>query len=335
MVNRMPQLTCLDIDPVPLIGRGHPGTEDNENGLEGGIVTRHNGRYHLFSTEVCGRPDSDFKFAYTRLAYWCSEDGQTFERLSTLVKSARGEDGKPRETWTPYPIYNHDEGRWNLFHAEHGGRRGSRIPRCVSQTPGPEGIAGPYAYADDAMDATGSQPWESNGVPSFFPYQLDDGTWRAFYGGHNIHAAGLNSTRNDWKFQVGLARADRLAGPWTRLPGNPVQMDPRFVENPVVHRLPDNTFITLYDGETVHGIAYAFSKDGETWSPEQQLFLPSPPTPWAWWLRTPLGLVETDDGDNSYWLYYTAFDGEDRKPPKHPAYHKGFGTLGRIRVRVD
>ena len=319
------KLVLLEETQSPCIAPGMPGTEDNRYGCEGGLVVKEGGEYHCFTTEVWGSP----KLRKTRLAHWRSADGLTFTRHGTVIAP----DQVParavtdvREPWTPYPIYNEAEGRWNLFYTAYGAPVGS-ILRAASDVPGRGGITGPWTPLDAP---TGHSPDELfRRAVSFFPFRAA-GRWLAFYG-HNTYSP--KTTRDDWRFHVSLAAAPSLAGPWEPVDGNaPVLMDDRFVENPVVHELAPGRFITLYDGETVHGIAYATSTDGLHWGREQVLWLTSPPTPWAWHLRTPLGLVH--EQADVYSLYYTAFDYEEPHPREQPLYHYGFGRLGRITVRV-
>jgi hypothetical protein len=323
------KLHLLEETQEACIGPGMAGTEDNKFGCEGGIVIKEQGIYHCFTTEVWGSP----KLSKTRLAQWTSSDGVHFTRIGTIVKPELDTTSNVyyREPWTPYPIYNEKENRWNLFFTGYG--IGSRIVRAVSKTPGRKGLNGPWENKEIVI---GEQP-KKNRLPdapsdgnSFFPYQVGE-KWLAFYGFSNYSP---KTTRNDWKFQVALAESKSLNGPWKMVNnGKPVLMDDRFVENPVVHRLAPNKYIALYDGETTHGIAYAVSNDGLNWGREKALWLTSPPTPWAWAMRTPLGLVH--EHDDVYALYYTAFDYSEKEPREKPIYHNGFGRVGRLLVRVE
>jgi len=336
-------LKLLEVTQEPLIGRTTPGTEDNRWGMEGGLVVKEGDTVHLFTTEVFTPP----KFDNTRLAHWQSADGLRFERVGTVIdaKTPCPEELHSDLPWTPYPIFNEEEDRWNLFYTGYQGghqeetRRnavernwGTPIIRAVSTTSGREGIGGPYNIEDCAFHGgTSADEWEGKGsAVSFFPFRVED-RWLAFFGCNQFN------TRQNVKFLPGLAESPSLQGPWKRLTHrNPVCMDDRFVENPVVYDLGEDEFITFYDGETVHGIAYATSKGGEVWSKEQVLWLESPPTPWAWWLRTPLGMIPRDQG--GFWLYYTAFDYAEfdpEDPTEKPFYHRGFGTVGRIGIEIE
>lgn len=337
-------LKLLEVTPEPLIGRHTPGTEDNRWGCEGGLVLQEGGRVHIFTTECYAPP----KFDTTRLAHWHSSDGVSFERVSTIYdkNSPAPDELKTELPWTPYPIYNEDEERWNLFFTGYRSRHqkdfpkkarkyqedlGTPIIRAYSEETGRNGLGGPYTVTDYVF-AGGkfSDPWEGGGsAVSFFPFQVKNG-WRAFFGCNQF------TSRQDVFFVPGLAKSPSLAGPWERLSHlNPVLMDDRFVENPVVYPIGNNNYITFYDGETMHGIAYAYSKGGDHWSKEKVLWLDSPPTRWAWWMRTPLGIIPRAAG--GYWLYYTAFDFaaiDYDDPEEKPWYHRGFGTVGRIGIEI-
>lgn len=326
-------LELLEVTQEPLIGRHTPGAENIRWGCEGGLVLEESGYVHVFTTECHAPP----KISNTRLAHWRSPDGVTFERVSTLCEADSPAPDHLRSAmpWTPYPIFNDEEDRWNLFYVGYGSGSGSdtQIIRSVSEKPGREGLGGPYAPADCPIrGGADADPWEGTGsAVSFFPFKVRHG-WLGFFGCNQVN------TRNDVRFIPGLARSPSLSGPWTRLSHrNPVKMDDRFIENPIVYPVGDDHFVTFYDGETVHGIAYAYSHGGETWSREKVLWLESPPTPWAWWMRTPLGLIPREDG--GHWLYYTAFDyadfdTNDPDEPRSRWYHRGFGTVGRIGIDI-
>lgn len=338
------RLELLEVTQEPLIGRNTPGTEDNRWGFEGGFVLEEGGFVHVFTTEVYAPP----KFDNTRLAHWRSKDGLTFERMSTLYdgSSPAPDELRTNLPWTPYPVYNEEEGRWNLFFTGYrGGHQaetrkrarqfaediGTPIIRAVAETNGRAGIGGPYTVTDYVFGGGKyADPWEGGGsAVSFFPFKVRHG-WRAFFGCNQF------KTRQDVCFVPGLAKSDSLSGPWERVSHlNPVLMDDRFVENPVVYPIGGNDYITFYDGETVHGIAYAYSRGGEHWSKEKVLWLESPPTRWAWWMRTPLGIIPRAAG--GHWLYYSAFDYVEINyddPEEKPWYHRGFGTVGRIGIAI-
>jgi hypothetical protein len=54
---------------------------------------------------------------------------------------------------------------------------------------------------------------------------------------------------------------------------------------------------------------------------------------WLGWLRTPLSLLPEKDG--SWTVYVTAFNARRLEPNLDPEYHYGFGSLGRLSVRLE
>jgi hypothetical protein len=107
------KLHLLEETQQACIGPRMAGTEDNKFGCEGGIVIKDQGIYYCFTTEVWGSP----KLLNTRLAQWNSSDGVHFTRIGTIIKPESDTTSGVyyREPWTPYPIYNEREQRWNLF----------------------------------------------------------------------------------------------------------------------------------------------------------------------------------------------------------------------------
>ena len=65
-----PIFEVIDVRPEPCVTQGSPGTEGSEYGFEGGRALRHGGAYHVFTTEMWGRPI----WTRTRLAHWRSDD---------------------------------------------------------------------------------------------------------------------------------------------------------------------------------------------------------------------------------------------------------------------
>ena len=145
-----------------------------------------------------------------------------------------------------------------------------------------------------------SQWWEGPiGVDSMSPpYQVADGTWRAFYG------SALRSQYGDHNQAVGLAEADVPTGPWTRCTsGNPTPFG-TLVENPIVTQLSNGSYMAVFDGLGVNGdINYAWSPDGLNWSEAKTLDVGT-----SWWgggqKRTPMSTIT--NGDGSYTIYFAA-----------------------------
>ncbi len=340
------KLELLALQPTPVVPKSTALASGVQFGFEGGTAHKVGERYYVFTTECVAEP----KTAASRLALYVSDDGIAFTHHSTVL-DLHGDWRDPATFWNPWsPMVVFDEAlnRWSLFYVHYVRKPGSdqpynmtgRMARLDSSTLGREGITGPWVkaglidLADDQPD-----PWEGScKVVSFYPYKAADGLWWGFYGSNNapefIPPHDLPQEGSAMKFWVGLAKSadNTLTGRWDRQTAlNPVLMDPDFMENPVVTRLREDLFICVYDGGNTHGISYAFSRDGVKWDAEQVLALPDAPA-WLKAIRTPLGLIEENDG--SYTIFFTAFDGENPEGIV-PLWHDGFGHLGRCRVRVS
>ena len=132
---------------------------------------------------------------------------------------------------------------------------------------------------------------------------------------------------------MGLAKAPDLAGPWARCTElNPLKVEPRFVENPIVTELEDGTYVAVYDTDQPNAIAYTFSSDGIHWSPGQHLVVQEGNGVWATEVRTPLGLIP--EGKDSFTLFYTA----NEKVPGTAADANGInltpGAMGMVEVQL-
>jgi hypothetical protein len=136
------------------------------------------------------------------------------------------------------------------------------------------------------------------GTDSFFPYRVGD-TWYAFYGSAHTESLPISL------WQVGLASAPELAGPWTRsTQWNPLKVEPQFIENPIVTKLADGTYVAVYDTKEPESIGYTFSSDGVHWSAGQHLVVQKGEGIWSNDVRTPLSLIE--EGKDAFTLFYTA-----------------------------
>ena len=335
----MPSLPRFVFDsghPQPLLHRASPGAEDNLFGFEGGTLLRLDGAYHLFTAEIHARP----KVVPTRLAHWRSDDGLAFTRVSTLFASIGDFTGRDERAslWSPMPFYNEAEDRWNLFYVAYKAapntptahllNHAGRIVRARSLTAGRAGFGGPYADVEIVLQpGPDSDPWEGlQGVDSFYAYRLDDGSWRAFYG--SCHTQNMPC---DW-WGLGLASAPALAGPWTRCSAqNPVVLDEKFAENPIVTRLADGVFVAIYDSTIRGTFGIATSTDGVNWSRGASLEFPREAFPWLATMRTPLCLLPEPDG--GFLLYFTGYDRTDGVAAEEPHHHDGFGVVGRMRIR--
>jgi hypothetical protein len=278
-------------------------------GFEGGTVVKTGERYHAFVTEMMQGWDTGAAFIKTRLADWVSPDGIHWRRVGTLFSSTGDNTGTdPRAAlWAPMPIYNSAEQRWNLFYVAY--RSKPNVPpawyinydgeliRAVSQVQGREGIDGPYRDAGVVMrPGPSSDRWEGlQGDDSISPYSAN-GRWFTFYGSSDTGRA-LHS------WQVGLASAPKLSGPWKRCSSlNPVSLG-HFVENPIVTKI-GGTYVAIYDDlNPEHGqsMGYTASFDGVHWTPSKDL--PLFPREVAQ-PRTPLALLPNADG--TFDLFVTA-----------------------------
>lgn len=315
-----------ELSNTPVIAADHPDCRDNKYGFEGGSVVRVGAVYHLFVAEMAGDPF----WAKMRLAHWTSPDGLQWKRQATIRETSgrpRAATGLPYESvWASMPIFNEADNRWDLFYIAYdtGGGTGGRIWRAVSTVAGRTGIAGPYQDVGIIMQPDAeSQPWEgSQGTDSFFPYRVKD-RWFAFYGSHGA--------KPGW--QVGLAEAPGLAGPWKRCAeGNPLTIEPVFIENPIVTRIGD-LYVAVYDSDVVappdfdyhkegHSVGYATSTDGIHWSAGGRITVqPAGPAHWSVDIRTPLGLI--DEGNGMFTLFYTAEN------------DKRFWPVGRVQLKLS
>ncbi|MBZ5543626.1 MAG: hypothetical protein LAO07_08100 [Acidobacteriia bacterium] len=308
------KFVLLSQHPLPVITVKFPGAEGNKYGFEGGRVVKVGKTYHLFTSEMVGDPF----WVKMKFGHWTSKNRLHWKRLATLYESSgefRGKD--PRAAlWSPLPVYDDKEGRWSLFYVAYRSAPNTkakwlnnyegRIWRAISKTKGMDGIGGPYEDVGVILEpGPESQPWEGlQGTDSFFPYRVGE-TWYAFYGSANTEMKDERSLRGPWS--VGLASAPELAGPWKRLPtGNPLTIEPVFIENPIVIQLNDGTYAAVYDCHTPNAIGYTFSRDGIHWEAGQALIVqPNGTNHWSSDVRTPLGLVP--EGDGTFTLFYTGY----------------------------
>lgn len=292
----------------PVLTVHTPGAAGNKYGFEGGRVVKLGSTYHLFTSEMVGDPH----WVKMRLAHWTSPDRAHWQRMATLFESSGDFTGKdPRAAlWSPMPVFDPKANRWNLFYVAYAAspdtsqawltNHEGRIWRAVSEQPGREGIDGPWKDAGIVLErGANSDSWEGlQGTDSFFPYRVGD-RWYALYGSAHTESLPISL------WQVGLASAPELRGPWTRCTDfNPLRVEPRFIENPIVTRLADGMYLAVYDNHVANEIGYTVSADGIHWSAGQHLVVQSGRHVWATEVRTPLGMVE--EGGNSFTLFYTA-----------------------------
>lgn len=308
----------------PVIDSSNIGAQDNKYGFEDGMAVKIHGVYHLIVDEMAGDP----KWVRMRIAHWISKDAIHWTRVAT-IKETSGQPssvtGLPYESlWGSNVVFDKKTNRWNMFYVgyEHGGATEGRIWRSVSESSGIEGIGGPYKDIGIILQPDAhSQPWEGDqGTDSFFPYQVGK-KWLAFYGSHD-------SSRYIW--QVGLAEASSLAGPWHRFPtGNPLPIEPIMIENPIVTRI-GKLYVEVHDMDVIgpnytrdaHNVGYSVSTDGLHWSMAGRIEVQPPGVAnWSNCMRTPLGLIP--EGHDVFTLLYT---GQDKKT--------GYFPVGMVRVRM-
>jgi len=292
----------------PVLTIRSAGAGGNKYGFEGGRVLKLDGTYHLFTSEMVGDPH----WVKMKLAHWVSRDRTNWTRRSTVLESSGDFTGKdPRAAlWSPLPVYDSKDNRWNLFYEAYQAapdtpkewltNHEGRIWRAISKTAGIKGIDGPYEDAGVILQrGKDSDTWEGlQGTDSFFPYNVG-GKWYAFYGSAHTETLPISL------WQVGLAWAPKLSGPWKRCTElNPLKVESRFIENPIVTRLSDGTYAAVYDTDAPNAIGYTLSSDGIHWGPGKHLVVQNEGRIWATEVRTPLGLVE--EGPDSFTIFYTA-----------------------------
>lgn len=342
--------TVIGGPDTPVIDEGMPGTETIQGGFEGGEMIKLGDTYHIFPTERAGETGQPAKYdrIKTRIGHWTSKDAVNWKRESTLYRSSgvyavshhdNPMNDRRAAIWSYMPIFNKEKNRWQGHYLAYTcdsvvapNHSFGRIWRCESEMEGIEGIGGPYRDCGIVIEpGLDSQLWEGRqGVASFFPYRVGD-KWYAF-----ISGAYPYQTKADYPFggqpthwYVGLAEADDLEGPWTRMNEiNPItSIHPRFVENPIVSQLLNGIYIAVFDGgpewlNLPNMPAYTLSKDGIHWS--EARYLPIDTKVVRWWdtMRTPLGLIA--EGDDIYTMIYAAVDNERR-----------FHPMGMVKLKLN
>gem|GEM_PF-316444 len=333
------ELEITDWHAGPVLGKGDPGTEDIKHGFEGGRVIKHQGWYHLFTSEQAGDP----KWVKMRLSHWKSKDGDDWERVSTLYESSgdfTGED--PRASlWSPMPVFNEEDSTWYMTYVAYRCRPNTReqflnnyegrIWQARSVVRGEEGLGGPYEDLGVIMEPGPlADPWEGlQGSDSFFPFRAGS-KWLAF--------TGSAQTGNifDGFWGNGLALAPALTGPWIRLSRrSPVDFGTVFSENPIVTELSDGTFIAVMDSPG-SGFGYSLSVDGLNWSRMKMVKVTDRMEPWWSEFRTPLGLIPEEDG--TFTLFFTVIkehtDYWEHMGEDGYVMDTGFDSMGRLRLSV-
>jgi hypothetical protein len=333
---RPPALVLVEQHPTQVITVRSPGAEGNKYGFEGGRAVKIGRTYHLFTSEMAGDPI----WVKMRFGYWKSDDRIHWTRVSTVFESSGEFAGRdPRAAlWSPLPVFDDREERWNLFYVAYHAEPNTpqqfrmnekgRIWRAVSQARGREGIGGPYRDVGIVLQpGPDSASWEGlQGTAAFFPYRVGN-RWMAIYGSAKTEAIPIQH------WQVGLASAPAIGGPWSRRPGPHLPIERVFIENPIVERLPDGSYAAVYDTtNSPDAIGFTWSKDGIDWSPGQTAVIQPAAGKWSAEVRTPLGLVPEDDG--SYTVFYTGFEQAADWAKLMEAQPVNTFAIGFVRVRI-
>lgn len=314
----------VDGSDGPVISKSSPYTDQVKHGFEGGRVVKIYNIYHMITSEMFSDPQ-DIKM---RLGYWTSIDAINWKRVSTLFESSGEQNGKdPRASlWGPMPVWDQENNTWNLFYVSYysdpTNKNGWRIAyegqiwQAISQTPGMEGIGGPYKDLGIILRRDKqSDSWEGlQGTDSFFAYKVG-GKWIAIYGSANTE----KPTGTD-QWRVGLLESTSINGPWKRLSSlNPINFGNNFNENPIVTQLDNGLYIVIMDCGW-NGFGYAWSIDGLHWSRFVRIDLTKKFPKWWQAMRTPLCLIKEDDG-----TYTTVFTCR---------VEENFGDIGMVKFKI-
>lgn len=351
--SKMALFEIVDGPDKPVLDEGMNGTADIQGGFEGGVCVKINGVYHMFPTERAGEKGMDYTYdrVKTRIGHWTSKDALNWKRNSTIFqasgKYSLTHDDNPLNDrraaiWSYMPVFNEKRNTWYGYYLAYTVDKDispnhsfGRIWRTESQTKGIEGIGGPYTAGKIIMEpGLDTQLWEGRqGVDSFFPYQIGNNEWLAFYGGAYPY-----KSRKDYPDRmgkgwfVGLAKSQSMEGPWTRLDTtiNPIKtIHPWFIENPIVYKLSTDCYITIFDGgpegwghHLPNMIGYSLSRDGYNWS--EATYLPIETKVKKWWdiMRTPMCLIP--EGNDLFTIVYAAID-----------LKKRFHPMGKVQVKLN
>ena len=329
-----PTLVLVSQYKDPVITVRSAGAEDNKYGFEDGRVVKIADKYHLITTEMFTEPFS----VKTRIGYWTSTDRIRWIRVSTLFFPAetkpvrirallyggRCRFGMKRTGYgnfftSPIAPSLQTEPRWLLGYE-------GRIWRAVSQTKGPTGIGGPYKDVGIVLNLDRSpKPGKVYRALILSSLTKVGDIWFGMYGTAHTEKHPVTA------WQLGLASAPDLAGPWKRYPqANPLPIEPVFAENPIVTRLDDGTFMAVYDTDNdPNAIGYDLvcrryslgTRDNTNRSAKRT-------GKWANEVITPLGLIS--EGSDTFTVFYTG-----RIKP-NPIYSESIGfVIVKLEARTD
>lgn len=332
--NQKHTLKVVEVHEGPIIKKGDLGTEGNKYGFEGGRAFKYKGEYHIFTSERFDDPD----LVKMHLAHWKSMDGLKWSRVSTLFESSGDFSGRDKNAsiWSPIPIYNQEEDRYNLFYVHYKSKPNDstgwyinfegRIMRAVSEIKGKGGFGGPYNNLNYILEPDKNDgPWVGlQGNTSFFPYQVG-GMWYGLYGSAQTQTEKhpfLPIDHNSAKWNLTLAKAEKLAGPWKKLTKNgPVKFHKNFAENPIITKTDSGLYLAMIDGG-IKKFGYSISADGLNWSKAKFIRLENHTEKWWTKMRTPLGLIH--EGNNIFTVFFTAYTNK-----------QGFSEIGMLKLRLS
>jgi hypothetical protein len=160
--NKSPLFEIVGGENEPVLDSGMAGTEGIQGGFEGGVCVKVEDSYHMFPTERAGENGvpAYFDRVKTRIGHWTSKDAVHWNRKSTIFQAsgtyAITEDDNPMNDrrgaiWSYMPVFNKEKNRWYGYYLTYTVHKEiqpnhsfGRIWRTESQTPGREGIGGPY-----------------------------------------------------------------------------------------------------------------------------------------------------------------------------------------------
>ena len=145
------------------------------------------------------------------------------------------------------------------------------------------------------------------GNDSFFPYRVGN-IWYGFYGSAQTQSEKhptIPIDMNHPKWNLTLARASNLAGPWKKLTNDgPVEFHEKFAENPVISEIHNGLYVAMVDGGSKN-FGYSISKDGLNWAKAKFIDLEKHTKKWWTIMRTPMGLI--NEGNNIFTVFFTAY----------------------------
>lgn len=275
------------------------GTNPRGTWQRHGTITESNQSFPLiYFAQQCNEP-------------WCGWMGATKEHLTYVASYKCDPSDLLASPWAPIPVYDEEEGFWHVFLVGYqcdfsqlvacgtGNIFGAR-----STVPGKRGLGGPYELWSKGTDSIVLGPnatkmgkvWGdahrgSEYVDQMSIFALGSGHGYAAFTGMSHNMATAPSVRGPWT--VGESLRDAISTSTSD-----------FNENSIVSLITAPTGKTIFGSvfDTVfresHGFGFSYSKDGVHWGPQKGTDVSVPHG-----VRTPLGLLEEDDG--TYTLFFT------------------------------